>query len=1016
MVSIRDTAYPCLKINPSEKELVNLYTPTIDELELAHRVTRKAPTRLSFLILLKMFQRLGYGPALRTVPARIVRYIVTSTQLSTTQTNLSEYDKSAARKRHQPIIREYLQISPFDEKGRQAMVNALEMAVLTKHDLVDLINIAIEELVRQRFELPGFTTLRRSARAVRKQKTEALYQHVEDKLSQDERRRLDELFLDIDQDDISAWERLKQEPGSPLLSRLRVWIDRLEWLSTLQLGHTVLNNIPLVKIQHFATEALSLDNSRMVVLATAKRHTLIASVLKLQYAHALDDLTEMFVKRMRQLHHSGKDALAQHRIDTQRDTDELVQILRDVVIAYQCDEDVYKRLAAIEQVIGDDPETLLKQCETHLSHEGNNYFSFLPRFYRSHRATLFRLVDALTLKSSGHDTTLADAIQFIKTHQHKRSLWIPITKTVTQDNGETTTAKLVEIKWISPKWWPLVTGQDKRLPPPQKIHRTYFELCVFSYLLWEVQSGDMYVEGSNEYSDYYAQLISWEEYKATVREFGQMVELPTQPSEFVAQLKQWLTQRATQTDESFPSNSKLSYDKEHFIVHRYTRKKPKDLAQLDTLLDQRLKPVHLLDVLADTQAWLNWTRFFKPISGYESKLEHPIARYLLTTFCYGCNVGPSQTARSIESLDRRQFSWVNRRHISEEGLQEAITHIINAYNHFALPKFWGSGKSASVDGTKWDMYEQNLLAEYHIRYGGYGGIGYYHVSDTYIALFSHFIPCGVWEAVYILDGLLNNESDIQPDTIHGDTQAQSATVFGLAHLLGITLMPRIRNWQDLTFLRPSKKSKYKHIDSLFSETVNWALIEEYLPTMFRVAMSVKAGKIKASTILRKLGTNSYKNKLFQAFQELGTVLRTGFLLQFLNDEELRKTIQGATNKSESFNRFAKWLAFGGEKVIATNNRDEQRKFIKYNHLVANCLIFYNVVQISQILNQLIQEGYSFSTEAIAALSPYGTEHINRLGRYQLDLERKPPELLFDLPIVNPEQTVNSPEIDKTPIK
>ena len=302
------------------------------------------------------------------------------------------------------------------------------------------------------------------------------------------------------------------------------------------------------------------------------------------------------------------------------------------------------------------------------------------------------------------------------------------------------------------------------------------------------------------------------------------------------------------------------------------------------------------------------------------------------------------------------------------------------------------------------IYWRNII----FAMGGYGGIAYYHVSDTYIALFSHFIPCGVWEAVYILDGLLNNESDIQPDTVHGDTQAQSATVFGLAHLLGITLMPRIRNWQDLTFLRPSKKSKYKHIDSLFSHTANWALIEEYLPTMLRVAMSVKAGKIKASTILRKLGTNSYKNNLFQAFQELGTVLRTGFLLQCINDEELRKTIQAATNKSESFNRFAKWLAFGGEKVIATNNRDEQRKFIKYNHLVANCLIFYNVFQMSKVLNQLVQEGYSFSSEAIAALSPYGTEHINRLGRYQLDLERNPPELLFDLPIVNPDSP-NQPE-------
>nr|WP_264755015.1 transposase [Kangiella profundi] len=65
--------------------------------------------------------------------------------------------------------------------------------------------------------------------------------------------------------------------------------------------------------------------------------------------------------------------------------------------------------------------------------------------------------------------------------------------------------------------------------------------------------------------------------------------------------------------------------------------------------------------------------------------------------------------------------------------------------------------------------------------------GYYHVSDKYIALFSHFIPCGVHEAIYILDGLLKNESQIQPDTLHGDTQAQSTPVFGLAYLLGINL-------------------------------------------------------------------------------------------------------------------------------------------------------------------------------------------------------------------------------------
>ncbi len=45
------------------------------------------------------------------------------------------------------------------------------------------------------------------------------------------------------------------------------------------------------------------------------------------------------------------------------------------------------------------------------------------------------------------------------------------------------------------------------------------------------------------------------------------------------------------------------------------------------------------------------------------------------------------------------------------------------------------------------------------RYGHRGGIAYHHVSDQYIALFSTFIPCGVWEAVEIIEALLKSQSD-----------------------------------------------------------------------------------------------------------------------------------------------------------------------------------------------------------------------------------------------------------------
>ena len=80
------------------------------------------------------------------------------------------------------------------------------------------------------------------------------------------------------------------------------------------------------------------------------------------------------------------------------------------------------------------------------------------------------------------------------------------------------------------------------------------------------------------------------------------------------------------------------------------------------------------------------------------------------------------------------------------------------------------------------------------------------------------------------------------------------------------------------------------------------------------------------------------------------------LLQYIGDAELRSTIQAATNKSESFNSFVKWLAFGGGGVIAENDRGELRKIIKYNHLLANCLIFHNVCMMTRVLHKLRAEG------------------------------------------------------------
>jgi TnpA family transposase len=756
-------------------------------------------------------------------------------------------------------------------------------------------------------------------------------------------------------------------------------------LSGLPVSEESLAFLPAVKRKQFFLEAKSLDASRMQALGEKKRFTLACCLILASKAKCLDDLGEMFIKRMMKIHNNGQEALNRYHQENQATTDALLTNFHDVLTAYQEEGSIDARFKGVTQAIGQDPQALLEKVRTQMAYAGNNYFYFLWSYYKNYRSLLFDLIESVTLVSTTQESSIEAVIQFLKEHKLSRAEWIDCPATL-------------PLTWIPDKWMKLIR-EPKDENGMTKLCRRHFEVCAFSQIMWELKSGDLAIVGSEQFSDYRNQLISWQDYEAAVDNYAEQAGISAAPAEFIASIKDWLSDIAQAVDKAFPDNEAVRIEDGRPVLTRLKKKsEPQRLQRLERLISSHMPHISILDVLVDTEHWLHWTKLFGPLSGFDSKIEEAAARYVITTFCYGCNLGPTQTARSIRELDRRQIAWINQRHVTETKLEQAITAVINAYNLFPLPKIWGSGKSASADGTRWNLYEQNLLSEYHIRYGGYGGIGYYHVSDTYIALFSHFIPCGVWEAVYILDGLLKNKSDIQPDVLHADTQGQSAPVFALAHLLGIKLMPRIRNWKDMKLFRSDRKEHFKHIDGLFSdECIDWKLIETHLPDMLRVVLSIKQGRVTASTILRRLGTYSRKNRLYFAFRELGRAVRTGFLLDYLSNQQLRSTIQAATNKSEAFNGFTKWVFFAGEGIIGENNRDEQRKIIKYNHLVSTLLIFHTVYSLTRVLEKLQKQGHEFDDGLLSMVSPYLTEHINRFGNYTLNLKRKTPPLGLALP-------------------
>lgn len=347
-------------------------------------------------------------------------------------------------------------------------------------------------------------------------------------------------------------------------------------------------------------------------------------------------------------------------------------------------------------------------------------------------------------------------------------------------------------------------------------------------------------------------------------------------------------------------------------------------------------------------------------------------------------MGPSQTVRHVkdDDISVHILSKVNRRHVDLKKLNLAMKELINYGDTFSLLHMFGDKNKCGTDGTLHNIFDDNLLAETHYRYRSKGAIAYHHISDTYIALFSTFIPCGVWEAVEIIESLLKNDSSIQPKVVHADTQGQSSVVFGLSYLFNIQLMPRIRNFKELKFYKADRDDSYSNIENLFDKNViNWELIETHWQDLIQVAISIHKGKISSSTLLRKLTNNSKKNKLFKAFRELGNVIRTIFLLEYISDAQLRDSITETTNKVESFNAISDWCIFGSRYIVASNDPKEMEKAIKYNSIIVNCIVIQNLIDISQIIYQLQQEGWEISKDDVKRLSPYLTEHIKRFGDY-----------------------------------
>jgi TnpA family transposase len=987
MTAIERTAYPRFKSQTTKKEIAEIYTPSASEVVFAQGQVKSKRGLLRFLVMLKSFQRLGYFPLSETVPPNVIRHIRACLNLSS---SVCAIPSDRSRYYYAAAIRDYLKVTTFDRKAQTIIATAIAQAAEVMDHPADLINVGIEELVRKSYELPAFSTLDRLACHVRTIVNKRLFQSIVNAMTLTQLDFVDGL---VSMESELTFSILRAPPKSARLSHVQELQAKFEQMIAYGDARLLIATIAPAKVKSFAAQAKALALTDLQEIQLTKRRALLVCLLYRAQVKTRDHLVEMFLKRIQKMHQFAKDKLVKLREQNLNNTELMLEVLTEILQKSAGETDTAILGEQVQSVFAahGGAAALLERCEEITAYNSDNYLPFIWKFYSRYRAVLFPLIKGLEIQSSSQNLSLMTALTFMLANEDRRIKWLPA------DN--------LDLSFMSERWRKLVVDDHA---DGLRLVRQQFEVCVFTYLAAELKSGDAFVVGSESYADFRAQLLSWEACQPLLPDYCEQTGMAATSTQFVEQLQTWLAQTATRVDQISKDDPDVKISPDAVpVLKKIVAATPSPQAEkLEIAIRQRLPERSVLDILCRVEHWLNWVRHFGPTSGSEPKIENSVERYILTVFGYGCNLGPNETARNTRGqVSSRMLAYINRQHVSTQQLEAAMRDLINAYNRLELPKCWGTGQRAAADGSKFEIYENNLLSEYHIRYGGYGGIAYHHISDTYIALFTHFINCGVWEAVYILDGLIKNTSDIQPDTVHSDTQGQSTTVFGLSYLLGIKLMPRIRNWQDYIFFRPSPEAKYEYIDPLFKDVIDWQLIQTHWQDLMRVVLSIQAGKLLPSTLLLKLGSYSQKNRLYQAFRELGRVVRTVFLLEYISDTGLRREITACTNIVEGYNRFLDWIFFGKEGVITENDPEEQEKQIKYLDLVASAVILHNAVDVSLVVQELSSEGMEIDRSLLSTLSPYLTRHLRRYGEFVIDLQSIPSPLeeAISIPIDTDEQ-------------
>ena len=493
-----------------------------------------------------------------------------------------------------------------------------------------------------------------------------------------------------------------------------------------------------------------------------------------------------------------------------------------------------------------------------------------------------------------------------------------------------------------------------------KFRVSLYKILLFFHVSDAIKNGTLNLKYSYRYKNFDDYMISKEEFKKDKdlllkkHDMEHMKDFDT----FIETVKTKVEQSYKVTNENINKgfNTYFTATDDSFILKTPKLEKCEE-EEKNTLAkyfphDEYLS---IIDLLNSIDQQTNFLSSFQHYNHTDRKERHNLL--LAAILGYGCNLSLSKMGKISKGINENQLDNTKIWYFSEENTQEANDKIVTYMNKLEIVKYMRHNideNHTSSDGQKYSLAPNidSTNAGHSNKYFGAkkGVVVYTFIDESHRLFHSQVINVSERESGYVIDGLLHNET-VKSDLHSGDTHAYTEIIFGLTDMLGFNFGPRIKNFKDQQLYGFNTPKYYHNLGYKLTpkRKINMKKIKDNWDDILRLAITIKERKTTATQILKRLTSYSRQHKLYGALKEYGKIIKTDFLLNYIDDVKLRQRIEKQLNKVEASNRFSKAVFFGNNQEYTVSTVEEQNIANNSKRLIQNAIILWNYLYITKKL-------------------------------------------------------------------